>query len=110
GCWYIVSLMAGATTTGARVASTVADTTSSVSPRASFASICAVAGAITSRSARSPSVTWGSSYGVCASHMSVTTGCWERARRVRGETNWAAADVMDVWASATDLRHPVTIV
>ena len=50
--------MAGATTNGARDASTVAVNASSVIPNVSFAIVLAVAGAITMQSAFTPKATW----------------------------------------------------
>src|SRR5713101_1234889 len=40
--------------------------------------------------------------------ISTTTGCWERARKVRDATNWVAPAVMTTWTSAPSLRNPVT--
>ena len=53
GCAHIRWFIAGATSTGPRCASAASVSTSSASPCASFASVFAVSGATTSRSARS---------------------------------------------------------
>ena len=55
GCCHMFTFMAGATSTGARVASSTAVTRSSASPCAMRASVCAVAGATTTSSAQSAS-------------------------------------------------------
>ena len=58
GLSYMWPSMAGQTTTGARVASTVVVRASSASPWAMRAMVLAVAGATTTRSARSAMATW----------------------------------------------------
>ena len=57
-CSHISVCIAGATTSGAALARTVVPSRSSARPVASFASVFAVAGAMTIRSADWPSATW----------------------------------------------------
>ena len=86
--------MAGASTTGARLAQAMAVTESFTSPAASCASTLAVAGAMTIASAPSASSTcaicWSSSRAITSS----TTGRWVSEAKVSGVTNCAAAGVM----------------
>ena len=59
GCWVsITSFIAGAITSGARLASTVPETISSANPSASFAMVLAVAGTMAITLAHSASLMW----------------------------------------------------
>ena len=92
--------MAGQTITGAAVASTVAPIGSSASPSASFAMVCAVAGAIITTSARSAMATWSISSSERGSNRLSATGRWVIAAKVRGATNSLAAGVIITSTSA----------
>ena len=94
GLSYMWPSMAGQTTTGARVASTVVVRASSASPWAMRAMVLAVAGATTTRSARSAMATWSILSSVLGSNMSVTTGRWVMLPKARGDANLVAASVM----------------
>ena len=74
GCSHMFTFIAGATRTGARVASSTAETRSSASPQLSFASVLAVAGARITSSAQSASEMWSISPSSEASNRSVRTG------------------------------------
>jgi hypothetical protein len=90
----MLTFMAGATNTGAFVASAVARSALSQIPQASFARVFAEAGAITIASAQSASSIWPIPSAVSSSHTLVRTGLPERAWKVSDEMNFEAADVI----------------
>ena len=91
GLSYMWPSMAGQTTTGARVASTVVVRASSASPWAMRAMVLAVAGATTTRSARSAMATWSIRSSVLGSNMSVTIGRWVMLPKASGDAKRVAA-------------------
>jgi hypothetical protein len=92
--------MAGANTTGQRAVRRVFVSRSSACPVAAFASRSAVAGAMTSSSARRPILTCGTS---CApSQTSVATGLPESAAQVASPTKRSAEAVGTTWTSWPD--------
>ena len=100
--------MAGATITGHRAESTTAVSIESQKPPASFASVCAVAGAITTPSAQSPrSTCW--VHAVCASpasgNSSVRTSRPASVAIVSGGMKRAAVAVITGWTSAPALTR-----
>ena len=90
-CSHMRVFIAGATSTGPRCASAASVRTSSASPCASFASVCAVSGAITSRSARAR-CGYGSTLGdLRASAKKVSARTKRSEPRVgSGSTSWPA--------------------
>ena len=91
GLSHISVCMAGATTTGAVVVSTVAVRRSSAIPAAIFAIVFAVAGAMMTRSASWPMRTWLT--WSTKSKTSVVTGRPESASKVGAPTNSRALGV-----------------
>ena len=100
GCSHMLASIAGATSRGAPVASAVTLMGSSARPRASFASMWAVAGATASRSAACASATCSMASGEPGSNRSVSTGRWVTLRKVRGVTNRVAEYVMSTSTAA----------
>ena len=98
-CHICVSI-AGATMTGAEVASTVVATRSSENPCARRASTWAVAGATTTTSAWRPMATWPAARSSCMENISISTGRCVSAWNVSGVTNSAALFVMTTWTVA----------
>ena len=92
--------MAGASRTGALVASTVVESMSSAIPAAIFAMILAVAGAITKTSARCARATCSTFQVSGVRNVSVTTGLAESVWKVSGATNSVAFRVMITWTFA----------
>ena len=97
---HISVCIAGAMTTGARVARRSAESTSSARPRAYLAMASAVAGATTTRSAERPREVWAISGGAGSGNRSVTTGCPVSVEKVIGPTKRVAARVMTTRTSA----------
>ena len=99
GASHICTFMAGATRTGARVASSVVDMRSSAIPCAILAMMLAVAGATRTRSASWASEMWwmGSSG---SSNSPTATFSWVRARKVVGPTKRVACSVMSTFTLA----------
>ena len=97
--------MAGATTTGAADASTVAVTTSPASPLAIAPRKCAVAGATTMASALSATTMCPIRPSGSSSRMSVSTGWRDRAAKVSGPTNRVAAGLSITATSAPSARR-----
>jgi hypothetical protein len=85
--------IAGASRMGAVVARAVVVNMLSAMPAANLARVLAVAGATISRSARWARLTWPISVSASRANISVTTGRWVRAWKVRGVTNSRAASV-----------------
>ncbi|CAM5486094.1 hypothetical protein STANM309S_04797 [Streptomyces tanashiensis] len=97
--------MAGAKTTGQRAVSSVLVSRSSARPWAALASMSAVAGATTTRSAAWPIRTWGTSW--TESHTSVETGLPESADQVAAPTKCSAESVGTTrtsWPDSVSLR------
>src|SRR5687768_3158598 len=92
-CHMCVSI-AGQTITGARAASTVVASRSSANPWASRATTCAVAGAMTMRSACCPIATCPAARSSSWPNISSSTGRYVSAWKVSGRTNSAAERVM----------------
>ena len=88
GCSHISVCMAGAKTTGQRAVSSVLVSRSSARPWAALASMSAVAGATTTRSAPCPMRTCGTSW--TSSQTSVETGWPESADQVAAPTKFSA--------------------
>ena len=86
--------IAGATITGARVASTVVDSMSSAIPQAILARMFAVAGAMRNRSARLASAMCSTSHVAGRSNVSTATGWPESVSNVSGVTKRQAFFVM----------------
>src|SRR5262245_25637083 len=99
GCSNMLTFMAGATRTGARVAVYSVDSESSAMPRANLPSVFAVAGATSSRFAASASPTCRISPSMPSSNWSRKTGCRESASKVIGDTKRVAFWVMTTWTS-----------
>ena len=97
--------IAGATTTGADEASTVAVTTSPASPLAIAPRKCAVAGATTMASALSATTMCPIRPSGSSSRMSVSTGCRDSAANVSGPTNRVAAGLSMTATSAPSARR-----
>ncbi len=93
GWFHMWTFMAGATSTGARVASSRVVTRSSARPCAMRASRWAVAGATTTSSAQSASAMWSISPSSAASKSSLRTERPERVWSTSGETKRAASGV-----------------
>lgn len=92
GCRYIFVSIAGASRTGRRAAKNTADSKSSHKPWASFAIVCAVAGAIRNTSAfcaKSICCVHAVSPPEKDSHKSPKTGCRERDSSACAETKFA---------------------
>ncbi len=102
-CSHIFTFMAGATTTGAVVARYKVVRKSSATPRANFAMISAVAGAMTSASMRCAtamcSIALSTLAGASAANNCVMTFCPVRAANVSGATNSCALRVITTWIS-----------
>ena len=110
GCSHISVCMAGATTTGARVASSVAVSRSPERPERRSEISRAVAGHTTTVSARWPSEVWGMAE-EGSSHSDVTAGSDARAENVVAPTIRSAPAVSTgtTWApSSTSRRHTST--
>ncbi len=88
------TFMAGASSTGARVAKTTADSRSFAIPAAKRAKASAVAGATTTRSASSASRMWPISASEAASNRSNATGALDSVCRVSGVMKRVAASVI----------------
>ena len=86
--------IAGATAIGARVARRVAVSRLSAMPKRIFASVFAVAGATTTRSAHSASEMCSGFHCAGAANWSISTGLRESVWKVSGRTNSPAAGVM----------------
>ena len=86
--------IAGATSTGALVASTVVESMSSAMPHTIFARIFAVAGAMANTSARLARAMCSTSQVAGRAKVSVTTGWLESVSKVSGWTNSVADLVM----------------
>ena len=100
GCWVsITSFIAGAITSGVRLASTVPETISSASPSANFAIVFAVAGTIAITWAHSASRMW-LSPPPCGASQSAATVLSERASKVSGATKRVASGVIRTRTSA----------
>ena len=93
GCFHMFTFMAGASSTGARVASATVVTRSSASPCASGASVWAVAGATTKASAQSARAMWSISPSSEGSKTCVRTGAPVRLWSTSGVTKWSASGV-----------------
>ena len=104
GCVHISPSIAGATTTGALVARTVAVTASPDSPLAMAASQCAVAGATTIPSTVSATTMWPIRPSGSSASTSVSTAWRDRDANVRGPTNAVAAGVSIATTSAPSAR------
>ncbi len=100
GCSHISVCIAGAKTTGQRAVSSVFVSRSSASPWAALASMSAVAGATTTRSAPWPMRTCGTSWTV--SHTSVEAGFPDRAAQVASPTKFREAAVGTTRTSCPD--------
>src|SRR5512143_3978157 len=100
GCSYMLTFMAGATSTGAFVARYSVLSASSAMPRANLPRMLAVAGATSSRSASSAIETWRMSPFAPGAHWSWKTGWRERASNVIGATKRVAAAVITTRTSA----------
>ena len=96
--------LAGATKTGALVASSVVDSMSSAMPWAILAMMFAVAGATTIISALWASETWPTRQLSSRTKVSVATGLADRVSKVCGQTNLQAFWVMMTKTCAPDLR------
>jgi hypothetical protein len=88
------TFIAGATSSGARVARATADGRSSASPCASFASECAVPGATRTISAQSASAMWSISPSSDASRSRVRTVSAESVCSTSGATKCVASGVI----------------
>jgi hypothetical protein len=104
-CSHISVCMAGASSTGARVASSVAVRRSSEIPAAYLPMSLAVAGATSTRSADCPSRVWGMGSG--PSKREVRAGSEARAEKVSGPTKRVASSVRTgaTWAPASTSRR-----
>ena len=96
----MLASIAGATSSGAPVASAVTLMGSSARPRASFASMWAVAGATTMTCAAWASATCSIASGEPGSNRSTSTGRCVILRKVRGVTNRVAECVISTSTSA----------
>ena len=101
---HMFTFMAGASSTGARVASTTAASRSSAMPAASRAMTSAVAGATSTRSAWSASWMWPIWASSAGSNRLRATGCPDSVCSVRGVMNLVAARVITTRTSAPALR------
>ena len=97
--------MAGATSLGAREASTVVVSISSARPWASLAMTLAVAGAMRITSAALARDTWATSYWKFRSKVSTMQRWLVRVSKVRGVMNCVAFSVMMTCTSAPALRR-----
>ena len=100
GFSHMPVFMAGATSTGARVASTVVESMSSAIPQAILARMFAVAGAMRNKSARLASATCSTSHVAGRSNVSHATGWPERVSKVSGATKRPAFFVITTYTSA----------
>ena len=105
GFVHMFTFMAGASKTGARVASTTAASRSSAIPAAIRAMKSAVAGATTSRSASSASLMWPISASDAGSNRSSATGAPDRVCSVSGAMNRVAASVITTRTVAPALTN-----
>ena len=108
GFSHMLVFMAGASRMGARVASTTAASRSSAIPAAKRAMASAVAGAMTTMSARLASSMWPMPPSGTAANRSTATSCPDSACMVSGVMNWHAALVMTTRTCApalTSSRH-----
>lgn len=105
GCAHIAWFIAGASTSGARLARHNVVTRSSAMPAASRAISPAVAGAITMRSAQRASSMWPIAASAAGSHSDERTGWPESAWKVVGPTNSRAASVITTRTSAPASRR-----
>ncbi len=94
GCSHMKWFIAGARTSGALVASAESETISSAMPCANFASISAVAGATTKRSARRPTAICPSSASLHGSYGVVQTRRCVSVAKVSGVTKRVAPSVI----------------
>jgi hypothetical protein len=99
-CSNMFTFMAGATRTGARVASKSVESASSAIPCAILPRTLAVAGATRSSSAASARLMCVMSLSAPRANWSRNTGCRERASKVMGLTNCVAFRVITTWTSA----------
>ena len=100
GLSYMPVFIAGATTTGALVASSVVVTMSSAMPCAALAMTLAVAGAITNTSAAFASEMCSTSHGKLRSNVSTTVRLPDSVSNVIGAINWVADSVISTWTVA----------
>ena len=100
--------MAGATSTGARVAMKRVDRKSSAMPFANLPMMLAVAGATSSRSIVDASAMCSMSALAPGANWSVMTGCRVIASKVIGPTNFAAVAVMTATTSWPRFCRPRT--
>ena len=94
GFSYIALFIAGAKKIGDVTASSVVVSMSSAMPAAALAMMFAVAGAMSTRSAKRARAMCSTFQCAGSSHMSSDTGCPVISRKVSGVTKWAASFVM----------------
>ena len=104
----MLTFIAGATSRGARVARTTAETMSSARPWASFARVFAVAGATITSSAQSARAMWSISPSWDGSKRSLRTVWPVSVCSTVGETNPAASRVVAQRTACPDLRRART--